>query len=240
MKTKPGTVDLETASFPYAELVGSLLWLARTCRPDIIYAVNQLGSHTKHPSGVHVTAAKRVLRYLKGTKSMGLTLRKQSVLTMEAYSDSDFANEPEENDFPMRSLSGMTIYFRGVGPVYCQSSLQTTISRSTAEAEYRASGECSQKIESFRNLLAEIGLPQECVNRVFEDNEACMAIATNKLSGSKIRHIKIDYHYIRQLIAERVIRLEPCNTKKMVADIFTKALPKDQFVYLRDRLLGGL
>ena len=75
LKTPDGKKDYEALKFPYRELVGSLLWIARTCRPDIMYAVNKLGSHCNNPNTSHVIAAKRVLRYLEGTTTLGITFR---------------------------------------------------------------------------------------------------------------------------------------------------------------------
>jgi hypothetical protein len=74
LKSEIGTIDNEAVLFPYREAVGSLLWLARTNRPDILYAVNQLGAHNSNPNSTHVSAVKRVMRYLKGTIQLGLTM----------------------------------------------------------------------------------------------------------------------------------------------------------------------
>lgn len=239
-----GAIDLEAQGFPYDELVGDLVWLARTGRPDILYPVNQCTAHLKNYDSSHVTAAKRVLRYLKGTKSMLRTFCRPADgsrdLLLRAYSDSDFANEPEENAAPMRSLTGMVIYAVGAGVIDCTSKLQDTIAHFTGDAEYRAAAHTGRNLEFFRNVLEEIGLPQEGATIIHEDNEACITMTKTVLCSSKTRHIKREHHYIREQVAAKEIKLLYCPTKEMLADMFTKALPRDQFIYLRDMLLSGL
>ena len=125
LKTPDGEKDYEALKFPYRELVGSLLWIARTCRPDIMYAVNKLGSHCNNPNTSHVIAAKRVLRYLKGTTTLGITFRRiNTPILLNAMSDADWAGEPEENDLPFRrSTSGLNIYLLGTGSLVWSSIL---------------------------------------------------------------------------------------------------------------------
>jgi hypothetical protein len=237
-KTQPG--DELADDFPFIEAVGVLLWIARVCRPEIIYAVNQLGAHSKNPNKTHITACKRVFRYLKGTRNNGITFSQQDHITLSAYSDSDFDNEPELNDLPMRSITGTLIYLKGVGPLYWQSSLQSTVSRSTAEAEYRAGGDTGTKVKGMRNILGEVGFPQPTATDIFEDNEACIAMTKTIVCSSKSRHIKMEHHYIRELVKDKEVHLKSCDTKEMIADIFTKALDLIQFRYLCSLLFGRL
>jgi hypothetical protein len=234
-RTAPDVLD-----FPYRELVGSLLWLGRCCRPDILYAVNQLGSHCNAFDATHVTAAKRVLRYLKGTRSFGVTLKRGSTYTMNVYADADYAAEPEENDTPLRSTSGIVIYLRGVGVVYAQSSLQPTIARSTAEAELRSAAAAMAKLDSMKMVLDELGLPVEKRSVVHEDNQACIAMSLKCLSGSKTRHVRLDHAYVRQEIASGRVEYLYCDTAEMVADMLTKAQPKELFKKHRDKVLSDL
>jgi hypothetical protein len=240
IKTPDGIEDPEARGFPYREAVGSLLWLARTSRPDILYAVNQLGAHAINPNSSHVTAVRRVLRYLKGTKDLKMTLKKADNIILRAFVDADYAGEPEENDHPMRSLTGMIAYIHGVGPIYSQSSLQSTISRSTAEAEYRATATAGMFCSGFRQLLGELGFPQEAPSIIYNDNAACLIMAKNKSSGSNTRHVRLQYHFIRELVSEGEVKVEYCPTDRMIADIMTKALPKPRFEELRNVLMNNL
>jgi len=232
--------DKSVITFPYRAAVGTLLWLARCSRPDIFFAVNQLASHASCFNSEHVQALKHCARYLKGTRHLRLRIRAGApALILRAYADADFAGEPQENDQGMHSLSGCLLFMVGTGPVFWQSKLQSTISRSTAEAEYRSSGTAAQHIASYRNILQELGFEQTSPTTLLEDNQACIAMTSSLLCSSKARHIKLDHHYIREQVHNGEIALEYCQTADMVADIFTKALHKPQFQKLRDILLGG-
>ena len=230
----PGSID-----FPYRELIGRLLWIARFSRPDILYAVTQLCSHVTAFDESHVTAAKRVLRYLKGTKDLELILRKQDEFALEVYADADFAGEPEGNDGAMRSLTGIVAYIRGVGPIFSQSKLQSTVSTSTAEAELKAVGSAVQFTLSIRQLLGELGFTPTLPTTIYNDNEACIASLKSTVSGSRLRHVKINFHFVKEKVAEKEVALQYLSTEKMLADIFTKALAKPRFLQLRSALMNN-
>lgn len=190
----------------------------------------------------HVEAGRRLLRYLKATKDMPLILHgcddNTEQVELEVYVDADFAGEPEENEHPMRSLTGMVAFIRGVGPIYAMSSLQDTISRSTAESEYKATATAAQFCAGFRQLLEEIGFKQDAPSVIHNDNNAAIAMTKSKVSGSKLRHIKLSYHYVRELVKNKDVTLTYCPTEMMIADILTKALPRPQFELLRSLLMG--
>lgn len=242
IKTPDGELDQEAADFPYRSAVGALLWPARTARPEIIYAVNQCGAHANNPGTAHVTAVKRILRYFKGTSTRGITFRRNpnGKFILRGFADADYAGEPEENDGAMRSLSGMIAYMEGIGPIFCKSSLQSTVARSTAESEYKSASIAAQIISGLRNLLEEMGFPQTDATQIGGDNQAALAQLKSKLSGSKARHVKVDFHYVKELIESKDVSFYYTPTEDMVADIMTKALPNEQFEVLRDTLLTGL
>jgi hypothetical protein len=235
-------LDYEVTNFKYRELVGALLWLARTGRPDILYAVGQLTQFNHLWDNSHIIAAKRVLRYLKGTMELNLTLTKsinEDNLLLKCFADSDFASEPEENELPMRSISGMVAYLHGIGPIYSSASLEKTISLSTAEAEYKATSKAAQYCIGIRSLLHEIGFPQDEPTIIYNDNQACVTMVKQKFSSSRTRHIKLKFHHIREAIDNNEIKVEYMPTDKMIADIMTKALDRIKFERIRDMLMNG-
>jgi hypothetical protein len=221
----------ETVAFLpfYRRAVGSLLWLARTTKPEIAYAVNQCAAHNLAPNHTHVTAVKRILRYCKATIDEPLILHRGTKVELTCYTDSDFAGEPELSDKPMRSLSGLVIGLKGIGFLCAQSTLQTTVSRSTAEAEYRAGGTACQVVIGLRNQLDELGFGQPDPTVMLGDNEACIKMFKSVVSGSALRHIKLDHHFVREHVKNGEIKLIHISTQLMVADIMTKALSKVLF-----------
>jgi hypothetical protein len=242
VKPSQQSTDYEITNFKYRELVGALLWIARTGRPDILYAVGQLTQFNHLWDNTHIIAAKRVLRYLKGTMELSLTLNKSindDNLLLKCFADSDFAAEPEENELPMRSISGMVAYLHGIGPIYSSASLEKTISLSTAEAEYKATSKAAQYCIGIRSLLNEIGFPQDTPTVIYNDNQACVTMVKQKFSSSRTRHIKLKFHHIREAVDNNEINVEYMPTDQMIADIMTKPLDRIKFERIRDVLMTG-
>jgi len=237
---KPTIIDQVAAAFPYKEAVGQLLWFARTGRPDILYAVNQLSKFSYNWNSTHVNAVKKVMRYLKGTLDLNLTLRRSKSTELTVYADSDFAAEPEENDSPMCSTSGMVAYMHGIGALYSSVNLEKTISHSTAEAEYKSISRASKFVEGIRQFLEELGFPQLSPTVIYNDNQAAIAMSKQSFSSSSTRHMKIKFHYIRQLVKDGSVKVNFLPTTSMVADMMTKALDRVLFERFRKMLLDGI
>jgi len=233
--TKVALTESSVEDYPYREAVGSLLWLARCAFPEILYAVNQISAHCNHFDSSHIQAVKRVFRYVKGMRSACIVLHQgDGTLRLGAYSDADFMGEPDDSSTPGRSLTGLLLHFHGIGFLSGLSNLQSTMSRSTQEAEYRAAGSCTQTLISTRLLLAEIGFPQSEPTVMLMDNQAAIAAINKPTPGSSLRHIRNDHHYIRECVQTEQIAVGYCRTEHMLADVNTKALPKVQFTVLTD------
>ena len=105
-----------------------------------------------------------------------------------------------------------------------QSRLQTLVATSTAEAEYLAFAAATKEAMYLRNVLQEIGLAQEEPTTVYEDNQPCIAIATNPMTTGRTKHIQLRYHFVRDAVIDRIVNIVYCPTKDMVADFLTKIL----------------
>ena len=116
----------------YRSLAGALQYLTFT-RPDIAYAVQQVCLHMHDPRELHLAALKRILRYVRGTLHLGLLLRPSPATDLVVYTDADWAGCPDTR----KSTSGYAV-FLGDNLVSWSSKRQNTVSRSSAEAEYRA------------------------------------------------------------------------------------------------------
>jgi len=136
--------------------------------------------------------------------------------------------EPEVNDKPMRSTSGFIVYLHGVGPLYWKAQLQPVTATSTKEAEYYSAGLRSRVLIGFRQLCTTLGFSQTSTE-VQSDNQPALYSLKTRLSHSKSRHIKIQFHYVRDLVKDGEVHFKYCPTANMVADLFTKALPAAQF-----------
>jgi len=213
----------------YQGIVGSLLYLAMGTRPDIAQAVGELSKFNSCPNQSHLTAAKRVLRYLKETFGLKLVYNKNTQNVI-GYSDADWAGSLDDR----HSTSGY-VFVLGGGAVTWKSKRQSTVATSTAEAEYMALYMAIQEAIWIRQLLEEITGKSEVIN-VLVDNQAAIAIA--KGTRSRLKHIDIKYHFIREAVANKQVATPYCSSEENVADMLTKSTSLSR--HRHGRALAGL
>lgn len=226
MKLEPTikSADKGDRSNNYASLIGSLMYAAVVTRPDIAYAVYRLTSYMTNPDMTHWTAAKQILRYLKGTKDLGITY-KVNVLRDDKehfvrYSDASFANNNDKT-----SVSGYVFLLSG-GAITWGSKKQNTVSLSMTEAEYICLSDAAREATWLRNLHKELGYEQNGPTLIYGDNISALAIAQNLQYHKQMKHFDIKHHYIQSQVHKKQISVVYKPTAQMMADIFTKALPK--------------
>lgn len=222
--------DKSCQNYPYKELIGSLIYLSIVSRPDISYAVGVLSRYMENPCQIHINAAKRVLRYLKGTMDYGLVYSGQGKLILKTFSDSDYAGDTENR----RSTSGIVTKL-GNCTVGWKSQQQRTVALSTTEAEYIAACEAVKDIVWMNRFLNEISDRAEA-NHLYLDNQSTIKLIKNPEYHKRTKHIDVKYHFIREKFNDAEFQLYFVNTKEQLADILTKALPKPIFECLRNSL----
>lgn len=215
----------------YQSMVGGLLYAAVATRPDIGQSVSTVSKFTSDPTTAHLTAVKRILRYLKGTVDLGLTYRKFDGNVLKAYSDSDWAGDRDDR----HSTSGSVSVLSG-GAINWLSKKQASVALSTVEAEYIALSATTQEVVWLRRLLEDFGVNMSSGTEVFGDNQGSIALSKNPVHHKRTKHIDIRYHFIREAVEDGIVKLTYCPTKQMVADILTKPLPRGQFELLRSKL----
>ena len=122
------------------------------------------------------------------------------------------------------------------GAVSWLSHKQTTVALSTAEAEYISLGSAVQEALWLRQLLADLRCDMKMPIEILEDNQGAIAMAKNPIAHKRTKHIDIRHHFVREAVQAGTISLTYCPTSDMLADIFTKPLPKLQFEKLRGKL----
>jgi len=196
--------EASTDAREYASIVGGLMFAACVTRPDIMCAVGQLSQFLNNPSSKHMSAAKRVLRYLKGTSSLGITYRPPP-LHLQGYSDADWAGDMDTR----RSTTGYIVMLNN-GAIAWKSRRQPTVALSTMESEYMALTDATKELKWVRMLLAELGhsnnkSADEIPTVVFSDNQSAIALGKNPVSHARAKHIDLRHHFIREAIQDQII-----------------------------------
>ena len=158
---------------------------------------------------------------------MVLNYQKTDGSTLSGYSDANWAGDLNDR----HSTSG-NVFFLANGAISWLSKKQATVALSTAESEYIALSQAAQEAIWLRRLLQDIGMKFESPTQVNEDNQGAIAMAKNPVAHARTKHIDIRYHFVREAIQDKEIVVKYIPTHEMIADILTKALPRQQFVKL--------
>jgi hypothetical protein len=222
------TADLEGEDMDvhlYRSMIGSLMYLTAS-RPDIMFAVCVCARFQVKPKQSHLQAVKRIFRYLKGQPRLGLWYPQDSPFELVAYTDSDYGGA----NLDRKSTSG-GCQFMGARLVSWQCKKQTTVSTSTAEAEYVAASSCCSQVLWIQNQMLDYGI-SIMKTPIFIDNNSAISIVNNPVKHSKTKHIEIRFHFIRDCNEKNLIQVLKVHTDNQFADLFTKAFDVGRFTYL--------
>ncbi|XP_019251242.1 PREDICTED: uncharacterized protein LOC109230174 [Nicotiana attenuata] len=178
----------------YQRIVGILLYLTMT-RTDIAFVVQVLSQFMHAPKQSHMTAAKRVIRYIKGTPGLGLFMPAEGNMKLTACCDSDWGVCVETR----RSVTGYVIKF-GEALISQKSKKQGTVSRSSVEAEFRSMATTVAEVTWLTGLFRELNIEVEVPIHLFCDSKAAIQIAVHPIFHERTKHIDIDCHFVREKI----------------------------------------
>lgn len=235
----PSTEDTEQPETrdKYMQIIGDIRYIADSTRPDLAYVAGRLGAAMSRPTTRHWRIMIATLRYLKKTRNYGLFFKRNAekksinvafkTSPICASSDADWANDVTDR----RSITGGLITYRG-RPVAWMSKKQPTVALSTAEAEYRAMAEVTQRAiytqtlaTSFDKKPAEITLEN--------DNMPALDMMAALGATKRSKFIDMRHHYLKQTVKEHNITLKHVASADLRADMFTKALERTRFEKLR-------
>ncbi|SOV05373.1 uncharacterized protein UDID_18401 [Ustilago sp. UG-2017a] len=221
-----GTLVASTAQQKeYPVIVGKLLWVANSTRPDLSLTVGVLARHMREPSQEHYQAAQRDLCYLESTKEIGLVYRaNESQEPLVAHSDANWR----------RSTSGSVVLVYG-NPVAWKSVTQKCISLSAVEAEFIAAMEATREVLFLKQLLRSIGIATGTPT-IYSDNTGCIQVSKVPAQHWKLKHIDTKYHFIRNNVQEGRVQIKYVDTTRNLADVLTKPIGRQAMQQARSGL----
>ncbi|CAH2103269.1 unnamed protein product [Euphydryas editha] len=219
--------------YPYQQLIGSLMYLSVLTRPDISYAICYLSQFNNSYNETHWKHAKRVLKYLKKTKNYGLVFSKDENLSnihVEGFVDADWGSDIIDR----KSFSGFCFKLSNSLISYeCRK--QRCVALSSTEAEYISISEASKEAMYLKNLIIELtGMCEPIL--LFNDSQSAQKLVSNAVFHRRSKHIDIRYHFVREAVSNKFIKVAYLETAEMPADIFTKSLGSVKHFYLIKKL----
>lgn len=208
------------ASLPFCAIVGKCMYLSNCTRPDISFAVRELARFMSNYGTKHFEAAKHLLRYLQGTRARGIVYGNEPnpYPIFKSFTDSDWAMSDNR-----KSISGFIIEC-GNGPISWSSKQQVVVALSSCEAEYIACSHCAHQILWLRSLFDELGFPQKHPSPLYCDNQGTVTCTHDPHSHSRMKHIDIRAHFIRDAVNHRLIDVHHIPGVENPADLLTKPL----------------
>ncbi|KAE8686060.1 hypothetical protein F3Y22_tig00111086pilonHSYRG00004 [Hibiscus syriacus] len=223
---------LITNATEYRSIVGSLLYVCHT-RPDISFSVGQVAQFMNSPRDLHLTAVKRILRYLVATLDFGLVFSPSCAASLDvvAFADANWGSNIDDR----RSISGFGVF---LGPclITWSSKKQKTVSRSTMEAEYKSVADATADVTWLTALLDDLGVKQKCTPIVWCDNTSTVAMSANPVYHAQSKHVELDIHFVREKVTAGQLCVNYVPAMHQAADGFTKPLSKATFEEFRAKM----
>lgn len=226
----PGHDELFPEPSYFRSLAGKLQYLTLT-RPDLQFSVNYICQKMHQPTTSDFNLLKRILRYVKGTFEMGISIKASTASTLLCYSDSDWVGCKDTR----RSTGGFCTML-GSNVISWSAKRHDTVSKSSTEAEYRTMSAAASEIAWLQHLLRIMGLQQQITPLLLCDNLSAVCLTANPRFHKRTKHFDVDFHYVRERVALKSLEVKHIPATLQVADIFTKSLAQEPFFKWRNKL----
>ncbi|KJX98055.1 gag-pol polyprotein [Zymoseptoria brevis] len=207
----------------YQSLIGRLMWPSIQTRADITFAVAQLSRHLVKPTTDHLNAAKRILRYLKGTRCHGITIKsKDKELKLVGYTDSSYADNRDDST----STGGYAFHLND-SLISWKSVKQRTVALSSTEAEWNAAVTTCQEAAYLSALCSEFSIieePSMTPVTIKADNMSQIALTKRGGVDGRTKHMNNRLHWLREQVNNHLVTFQWVPTEQQAADGLTKAL----------------
>ena len=221
----------------YRSILASCIYIYSWTHPEIGFAISKLSKFMQNPGAPHVTALKRLLRYLAGSKDKGLvysfgrTVPRQGVY---GYYDASHADDHDT----LRTTMSYIFFYEGC-TISWHTKMHTFITTSTNHSEYCAAAKCAREAKSLKTIFASLGFERKTPIVLFSDSQGAIAMNYNPVKRSASKHVDLADHYAREQVERGVVAISYVSTKMMIADVLTKALGKTDFNRLTQSMVGS-
>lgn len=208
----------------------SLQYLSIT-RPDLAFAVSRVAQHMHASLQSHWVQVKQILRYIAGTANMGIYIQRSNDLSLSIFCDADLGGCKQ-----VRKSTICYAIYAGPNLVSWSSKKHRAVSRSSTEAEYPFLATSTSEVLWLFSVLKEIGYPSTKPPSLWCDNLGATYLTGNHIFTTRSRHLEIEFHFVRDLVARNQLVVNYISTDDQIADLLTKPLPEAKFHGQRDKL----
>lgn len=225
----------------YSAYTGSLLWISRMTRPDLMQRATELAQFMHNPGLVHWQALRHLLAHLKGTKDEALVFKQNAHnddFRFFGFVDANYAPDYGDKFRNHKSTTGWIFMINDVAFSW-RSRKQPVLADSTSASEFLAAADASKHTVWLRRLFSDLGYLQTSPTILFEDNESCEKLVRNYCGHDRIKHLDIRASIVREHYARQMIDMLHTPDHDQLADTLTKVKPGPQTTRLRRWQLTG-
>ena len=213
---------------PYQRRLGSLMYLANSCRPDIAYPIGMHCRNMGSPTPELLRELDYVFVYVHRTSELGLTYD-AAPTKLHGFTDASLGDS--------YSTSGYSVHWQGAVISWC-STKQKSVSLSSCEAEIYALSEGAKDLAYFRKLLSGLGEDMSSPTDLSTDNKGAADLSHNPEHHRRSKHVERRHFFVRDMVEAMQLRVPLVRTDDNLADLYTKSVPPKRFRALRARIMN--
>ena len=209
----------------YQQEIGSLMYLMTSIKFDLTFSVDNCARFMSNFNVKHFKAAKRIWQYVRTIRNKEIKYHINFKLNLIEYVDSNW-----RNDYTTRNSTIEYLILLSQSPISWSSKLQKRFAASSCETEYMTLKNVVQEMLWLQSVIKQLFILNiEQAKLLYCDNMSAIALSKNLEHHARIKHIDVQFHFVRHYIKQKIIDLKYIFTKKQLVDAFTKAIVINTF-----------